>query len=160
MRRTLLLLALPLLAACGAAPAAPPAAPGGDAATSAAPSSVAISTVPSSSTPAAKAALVEMTDAGFKPAEVRVAAGGYVTFINVGKQGHQPTTDPHPAHDGLADFFAATEVVPNSNYTNTFTRTGTFGYHDELHPELTGKVTVVDPDAPSAPSAPSSASGS
>ena len=96
-------------------------------------------------TPADQAmtAVVTITAGGFNPSILTVKAGTTVTFTNNDIIGHWVASNPHPSHTGLAGFDAKAAVAAlGGTYSYTFTKTGSFGYHDHLNPSLTGTVVV------------------
>ncbi len=78
----------------------------------------------------------------FSPAEIRIAAGGAVTWTNTGATFHTVTSD-----DGGATFDSHV-VNPKETFTFTFARAGTFAYHCDLHPWMKGAVRVCDGGCP------------
>lgn len=87
--------------------------------------------------------VVSMTRSGFEPSSLTIKSGDTVTFVNNDTRTRQPASDPHPSHTGLAGFDADDGVPAGGQYQFTFTRTGTFGYHDHLFSSLKGTVTVL-----------------
>ncbi|MBI4426399.1 MAG: cupredoxin domain-containing protein [Candidatus Kerfeldbacteria bacterium] len=85
---------------------------------------------------------VSVTSTGFSPATVTVAIGGTVTWKNDDSTRHQPASDPHPIHTGLPGFDAIGGIGPGATYQFTFTRAGTFSYHDHSFPLRQGLVIV------------------
>lgn len=152
MRRTTLipLLATLLLAACGSTGATPeppsgftlieqPSEESAIAPAGPLPSGV---SAPTEVVLAPKTVLVQMTDAGFLPETVTVRSGGSVVFMTTGSKSRRPITDPHPEHDGYKGFDSVRDVPQNSNFTYTFTKSGTWAFHDELDPAVKGTVIV------------------
>lgn len=86
-------------------------------------------------------ATVTITSAGFSPPIVTVRVGGTVTWRNSDAASHQPASDPHPVHTGLPGFDAIGGVDSGQSYAFTFTKAGTFTYHD--HPNPTQRGTVI-----------------
>jgi plastocyanin len=96
------------------------------------------------------------TDAGFLPAELRVKAGDTVTFENRSSVGFWPASAIHPTHevyagtslsehcpDGGADAFdACGAFAAGSSWSFTFTKSGTWKYHDHLNASRTGTIVV------------------
>lgn len=80
----------------------------------------------------------------FNPAAVEVTAGSKVVW------GNTDTFLAHrPAADGTSPIFRSyvlSHATPGgglvSSFAFTFTRTGAYAYHCELHPEMVGKITV------------------
>ncbi len=101
-----------------------------------------LTNTPTTAVPAGAA--VSMTASGFSPSTVTVKVGGTVTWTNTDTAVHQPASDPHPTHTGLAGFDALGGVSPGKTFRFTFTRAGTFGYHDHVFTTRTGKV-IVEP---------------
>ncbi len=114
---------------------------------------------PSPSTPSqssAKTVTVTYTDSGFSPSSVTINVGDTVAFKNNSSSDFWPATANHPAHtvyDGTnlqahcaagatPSFDACTGVAPGSSYSFTFTKAGTWGYHDHLNARNFGKVVV------------------
>ena len=63
-----------------------------------------------------------------------ITAGDAVTWKNVDTKTHQIV-----ANRGQ---FASPILSPGGTYNHTFNQSGTFGYHDALHPALKGTVVV------------------
>ena len=85
--------------------------------------------------PAASATVnVEIKRTGFVPATVTINQNDSVTWKNVDTINHQIV-----ANGGQ---FASPILGAGKSYTFTFRNSGTFRYHDGLHPTLRGTVTV------------------
>ena len=84
--------------------------------------------------------VVHVTEAGFESAEVR--KGTTVVFENAGDEDHWPASDDHPTHDLYPGFDPEKPLKPGSEWSFTFDRPGSWGYHDHLNPYLTGEVVV------------------
>lgn len=94
------------------------------------------------STTPVETAEVSITTNGFVPASIVVKSGTTVKFTNTDGQPHRIVSDPHPAHDILAAFDSEEPLNPNDSFSFTFEQVGTFGYHDETKPSVTGSITV------------------
>jgi plastocyanin len=81
---------------------------------------------------------ISMTSSGFIPDTVTVKSGTKVTFVNNDSTPHWPASDPHPIHNGLAGFDALKGLVKGESYSFTFTKAGSFGFHDHLNPSSQG----------------------
>jgi plastocyanin len=79
---------------------------------------------------------------GFDPKRVTVQTGDTVTWKNVDRVRHQVV-----ANSGA---FASGLLAPGKSYSFTFTKTGTFRYHDGLHPARKGTVVVKTRPVPPA----------
>jgi plastocyanin len=79
---------------------------------------------------------VAIEDFYFEPANAAVNPGDTITWVNEGNQPHTVTAD-----DGQFD----SEVLnPGDSFSVTFMGAGTLTYHCEIHPSMTGSVTVDD----------------
>lgn len=101
---------------------------------------------------------VTYTDAGFSPKEVSVAVGGTVRFVNTSTHGMWVGSDDHPGHtkyDGTSTkehcaegkntngtFDACTALAPGAVYNFTFTKAGSFAYHNHTKSADGGTVVV------------------
>ena len=96
---------------------------------------------------------------GFSPAHVTVAVGTKVTFVNQNGDEMWIASDPHPTHQGYdgttkdqhcsAGYTGATPFDECSaggmrtSYSFTFTKVGTWGYHNHGAAADKGTVTVT-----------------
>ncbi len=104
-------------------------------------------TAPPLETPAPEApttATINMTSAGFQPANITVKKGTTVTFVNKDTQPHWPASGPHPTHTALPGFDALKAIPSGGSYSYTFTKVGVWSYHDHLNSSLFGKITVTE----------------
>jgi plastocyanin len=85
---------------------------------------------------AVRAAKVEIDDFAYVPETVTIQAGGKVTWINRDKEEHTATLD-----DGSFD---SGDLAEGKLKGQSFKETGTFTYHCDIHPEMTGTVEVVE----------------
>jgi plastocyanin len=77
---------------------------------------------------------VDIRDHAFNPAQLNVAPGTTVTFVNNDTEPHTATAD-----NGLFD----TGVLePGSSFDVFFDGSGTVPYHCELHPDMQGSIVV------------------
>lgn len=91
---------------------------------------------PSAATPPAPAQVtVHIRNFGFHPAEVRVRAGGTVTWVNDDGVEHTATAD--------SGSWGSPTLAQGQRFSHRFDRTGRFGYHCVFHAFMTGTVTVV-----------------
>jgi plastocyanin len=89
---------------------------------------------------------VSIVDFAFQPASIEVAAGSTVTWTNTGAAPHTVTADNGAFDSG--------QLKPGATFSQTFTTPGTYTYHCEIHPQMTGTVVVTEAAAPAAPTAP------
>src|SRR5215212_9153163 len=78
---------------------------------------------------------VEIRNNAFNPAELHVAPGSTVTFVNNDNVPHTATSDTK-----LFDL----EIPPGVSYPVVLEGEGTVPYHCELHPEMKGTIVVGD----------------
>src|SRR5215213_4301077 len=76
---------------------------------------------------------VEIRNNAFNPAQLNVAPGTTVTFVNNDNVPHTATSD-----NKLFDL----EIPPGSSYPVVLEGEGTVPYHCELHPEMKGTIVV------------------
>ncbi|MSU73850.1 hypothetical protein EXS56_01790 [Candidatus Kaiserbacteria bacterium] len=91
----------------------------------------------------------------FSPQEVTIKKGGTVTWKNTSGSNMWVASAQHPSHvvySGTSrqehcpdtSGTAFDQCVGGGDYSFTFTKTGTWGYHDHLNASLFGKVNVVE----------------
>lgn len=103
---------------------------------------------------------VTYSDQGFSPSSVTIAAGQTVTYVNQSSANMWVASAPHPAHtayDGTsrdehcvagapessATFDQCVGSVPGTSWSFTFTKPGTWRYHDHLNTSRFGSVVVT-----------------
>lgn len=90
---------------------------------------------------AANATLI-ITSSGISPKTLTVDRGTVVTIVNNDSRSHQINSNPHPDHTDLPDLINSISAGSSSTYT--FTKTGSWGYHDHNDPfDEKWKGTVV-----------------
>jgi len=111
---------------------------------------------PVASTP--QTVTVTYTDQGFSPATVNVAVGDTVRFVNQSTGDMWVGADEHPTHtsyDGTAtrdhcadgantngSFDQCTRTAPGTAWSYTFTKAGSFDYHNHARASAGGTVVV------------------
>lgn len=91
--------------------------------------------------------VVQMTDAGFAPHTITIAAGETVVFENAGQEHYWPASNPHPVHTLDAEFDPRHPVLPSESWSYTFSREGEWRFHDHLAPEHMGTIFVASSGA-------------
>lgn len=74
--------------------------------------------------------------------DITVNVGDTVIWTNKDTVGHWPASDPHPTHTQVPGLDALKNLVTNGTYSFTFTKAGTFGYHDHSNPTVHATITV------------------
>jgi len=73
---------------------------------------------------------------GFEPPMITIVIGVNNTVIWKNED-----TDWHTAHSNIPEFNSGL-IPPGGNFTHTFLRTGTYPYHCDPHPWMTGIIIV------------------
>jgi plastocyanin len=85
---------------------------------------------------------VSITSRGFSPQTVTIKKGQAVSWTNKTFIKHQITSDVQPVSNGTSGFKGQGALLQTDLFLVTFKTAGTFTYHDELNPSLTGTVVV------------------
>lgn len=93
-----------------------------------------------SATPTASSS-VTISSTGFFPSLVTVNAKDTVTWSNQDTVNHTVSSDLHPTHL-LYPPLNLEVITPGASKSLVFPSTGTYKYHDHLHPALVGQVVV------------------
>jgi len=87
--------------------------------------------------------IVHYTSAGgFSPSVLRVAKGTSVTFINDTTNPLWVASNPHPVHTDYPGFDSLKSLGQGEFYVFTFTRIGSWGYHNHFMPSQGGTIVV------------------
>lgn len=80
---------------------------------------------------------VNIRDMMFTPSQITVQKGGTVTWTN-------NDSVAHTVVDDLSDVGGPNsgDIAPGQAYSFTFTKTGSFQYHDRLHTSMRGTIVV------------------
>lgn len=116
---------------------------------------VTVSTGVSTGSSAPMSATVMFNGSSFSPASVTIAQGGTVTWTSSAGS-LWVASNPHPIHNGYdgtsmqqhcaPGYTGATpfdECAGGTTYSFTFSKVGTWGYHDHLDSSIMGSVTVI-----------------
>ncbi|HET7644832.1 MAG TPA: plastocyanin/azurin family copper-binding protein [Nitrososphaeraceae archaeon] len=80
----------------------------------------------------------------FVPKDISVKAGDTVTWTNHDTTIHTVVEgSPESASSGATPGFDSSIIAPNATFENKFDTAGDFNYYCNLHPFMTGKVTVT-----------------
>ena len=106
--------------------------------------------------PSGKTVTVTYNGTSFSPATVTISKGDTVRFVNSGTGSMWVASAVHPSHNvydgttradhcgssyaGIAPFDQC--KAAKETYSFTFTKAGTWGYHDHVNAGATGKVVV------------------
>lgn len=86
---------------------------------------------------------IAYTNNCFSPANITIKKGDTVRFKNNSNSRDMwPATNKHPQHDEYSEFDSKQGIGSGGTYSFTFTKTGSWGYHDHLKPNCGGTITV------------------
>jgi plastocyanin len=96
--------------------------------------------MPSGSGPGPSGATITIGANGtISPAQVSIATGQSVTFVNNDSRAHEMSSDPHPTHTACPAVNALGSIAAGqTRLTNAFTAAGTCGFHDHNDPDNAG----------------------
>lgn len=81
-------------------------------------------------------------DTGFTPSTATIKAGDTVSWRSKDEDHpRQVAANPYPSRSSLPDLFSP-ELTMDRAYSFRFTASGTYRYHDFLHPEVNGVIIV------------------
>jgi len=99
-----------------------------------------------------KTMTISIKNFAFDPSNTTVSPGTTVTWVNNDQTAHTMTaTNP-------AGVFGSGTLQPGQSYSFKFDKPGTYTYHCEIHPDMTGTVTVSGASTSASPTASASAS--
>src|SRR5215217_7483825 len=99
-----------------------------------------------------KTMTISIKNFAFDPSNTSVSPGTTVTWVNNDQTAHTMTaTNP-------AGLFGSGTLQPGQSYSFKFDKPGTYTYHCEIHPDMTGTVTVSGASASTSPTASPTAS--
>lgn len=94
---------------------------------------------------------VYMVNNKFNPQTLTVYVGDTVRWINLDKNLHWPSADPHPTHTALPDFDPLGDLGQGESYSYTFRKAEAVPYHDHTEANIvagretiTGIITVIE----------------
>jgi len=85
---------------------------------------------------------ITYSDQGFNPIIAIVEQGATVKFINTSKLPLWVASDPHPSHTAYSAFDSKIAVPPGAAYSFTFTKIGSWKYHNHQNAGHTGTINV------------------
>lgn len=90
----------------------------------------------------AKEQLITLDKNGFTPKEITIKSGIAVRWKNVSGKQQTVNSDNYPTNQ-LHKELNFGVFNNNSTVMYIFTKPGTYGYHNQFHPEQKGTITVV-----------------
>lgn len=86
--------------------------------------------------------VIELRDDGFYPENISVNQGDTITFTTTRNGPFWPASNLHPSHTLYPEFDPAEPISPTASWSFTFTRPGSWNYHDHLAPLYRGTIEV------------------
>ncbi|HLD11294.1 MAG TPA: hypothetical protein VJB91_00080 [Patescibacteria group bacterium] len=86
--------------------------------------------------------VIEYTEDGFQPKMITIPLDTTVRWINRTSRPMWIASAVHPTHQELPGFDALKGYATGESYSYTFTKIGSWKYHDHLNPKATGEVIV------------------
>lgn len=93
-------------------------------------------------TPSAEQNVVTYNESGFSPSILRVKVGAAVVFKNADSEPLWVASNPHPIHTDYSGFDAKRGYGKGESYSFTFTKSGTWKYHNHLNPSEGGTIII------------------
>lgn len=84
---------------------------------------------------------VTIQSLSFSPSTLTIAVGTTVTWTNNGGTNHTVTSGTFGDADSGTEFDSRV-VIDGETFVHEFTTAGTYDYHCDLHPTMTGTITV------------------
>jgi plastocyanin len=84
--------------------------------------------------------IVLRLSSGFFPDTVYLEPGQSLRFVNLTLEPSWPASGPHPTHTTYSEFDPQQGIDPLQSWVFTFTREGTYAFHDHVAPEMVGMV--------------------
>jgi hypothetical protein len=88
------------------------------------------------------------TSEGYQPDLLEIPLGSRVAFKNTTTVPMWTASDPHPTHNDYPEFDAKKDYLSDEVYIFTFTKAGTFGFHNHEKSIHRGTIRVTDPANP------------
>jgi plastocyanin len=84
------------------------------------------------------------SDGRVSPANITIAVGSRVTFVNSHNQNHDMASDPHPSHEDCPPMDQVGFMTPGQSKTSgNFTVVRRCGFHDHNQPSNTGLIGSI-----------------
>jgi len=90
---------------------------------------------------------VRYLNTGFSPQSTVIKQGEAVKFVNESSKALRVMSDPHSYHTNYLGFEQGSTVGKGGSFSFIFTRSGTWGYHNESFISHTGSI-LVTPQTP------------
>lgn len=88
--------------------------------------------------------VVTLEENGFTPEELTIRKGDTVIFKTTRNTPFWPASNLHPTHEIYPAFDARSPIDPRASWSFQFDKVGSWRFHDHLHANYTGVITVSD----------------
>lgn len=88
--------------------------------------------------------VITLTEYGFSPATLTIQKGDTLTFKTTREKTFWPASNLHPTHTIFPEFDPQEPIEPDTSWSFTFNKLGTWKYHDHLAPSFEGSIIVTD----------------
>ena len=78
----------------------------------------------------------------YSPNVITIKLNQTITFINQSATDIWPASNIHPTHGIYPEFDPKKPVKQGNSWSFTFTKVGTWRFHDHLQPQITGTIIV------------------
>lgn len=85
---------------------------------------------------------ITYTGTAFDPASVEIKVGESVAFVNQSASGLWVASAPHPTHSDYPEFDAKKAYGQGDSFIFTFSKVGTWKFHNHMNPTAFGSITV------------------
>lgn len=86
--------------------------------------------------------VITYTETGFSPDNLTIKSGDTTIFQNDSARAFWPASNDHPVHYKYSEFDPKKIIPAGESWSFTFTKSGTWGYHDHRSSNLGGTITV------------------
>lgn len=97
---------------------------------------------PSTTASTTRTHTITYTETGFTPADLTIKTGETVIFKNNSTRAFWPASNDHPSHTIYPEFDPKKTIAAGESWSFTFTKVGSWKYHDHRAASLGGTITV------------------
>ncbi len=97
---------------------------------------------PTSIASTTKTHTITYTETGFSPADLTIKTGETIVFKNNSARAFWPASNDHPSHTIYPEFDPKKTIAAGESWSFTFTKVGSWKYHDHRAANLGGTITV------------------
>lgn len=79
----------------------------------------------------------------YTPKSTNIKVGDIIIFRNNSDSDFWPASGPHPSHTNYPEFDPKVKIAAGGKWQFTFTKAGTWSFHDHLNPSASGTIVVA-----------------